>query len=377
MDRLLVDPYEHLSELLRLYLSPLKSEELSRHLALDFEKLASCISDDVYEWNHAIFCFLAWLRSKDSNKNSSKDRSKVDNLSCADLLLKLDCLRDFPCAVLVSEFEECLPAIYDFVFKTHDLSRLDRYDLITRVDSTRFRANNDLIMTFACYCSFFLKRQFTSDFLEKYSASVEFELKADSLAAWCASQSTYFTINRFRVRIQNILWYLLDDVVNRNLYTYVSTGEICSKYSNLLRCKSSSWMTKLTQDITYLSAEQLFGYSNSLVAEATVLAVIEAHFQSQYTVDILHKYFCFEDSILEHSEHILCNSNPMILRCGLNWFVSYEKNIYKLDNLFSALVLWFSKLQGKLLDTVDVSGTVSSVLGLKSQAACSDFVEVF
>jgi hypothetical protein len=202
-------------------------------------------------------------------------------------------------------------------------------------------------------------------------------VKTAPLFEWLRSQDTYFTITRFRVRCQNILWYLIDDAVNRNYYTYVSTGEICSRYSNLLRSSSSSWITKITQDMTYLSSDALFAYgSMSLVSEACILGVLEAHFQSQFTVNLLQSYFCFEDSLVKNKTGILCNSNPMILRCGTSWYISHEKNVDKAEHLLEAVYRWFVLMEGKMLDTVDISGTTARVLGRTNESCSSAFVEV-
>ena len=154
MDRLLSDPYEHLSHLKLLYDNPLKYDDLdsfvvsdlSRHLALDFKALSLCISEDVYEWNHAIFTFLCWIRSSVSSPGDAKG-----NLNLADFLLELDLLRDEPVDVLEREFLRVFMLMKSFVFSTNDLCVLNRYDLICRVSSSKYRVNNDLLMLFSCY----------------------------------------------------------------------------------------------------------------------------------------------------------------------------------------------------------------------------------
>lgn len=382
MDKLLSDPYEHLFHFRRLYVNPVKyssfsellCSDLSVHLSSNFRELCLCISDDVYEWNHGLFVFLCWLRSY----------SELDSLcsplelSCSDLLLSLDCLRDEGISSLRVSFSRLLFSMSTLVFRVNDLSLLDRYDLLVRVSSDKYRASTDLLMTFACYTSYFVGRLLAYSMISPYiSRPSGSEFDCSRLSSWFLKQDTYFTISRFRVRIQKILWYLLDDSVNRNLYSYISAGEVCSRYSNLLRVKSSSWMTRLTEDITYLSASELFSYRNSVVSEASILAVLEAHFQSQYSVDVLHKYFCFEDNLHVKFSDVFCSLSPVLVRVIDVWYVCFDRSFVRTSTLFEALYLWFLKLDGKLLDTVDISSTTTQIVGESVDSCCSSLVEVY
>lgn len=149
MDKLLSDPYEHLFHFRRLYVNPVKyssfsellCSDLSVHLSSNFRELCLCISDDVYEWNHGLFVFLCWLRSY----------SELDSLcsplelSCSDLLLSLDCLRDEGISSLRVSFSRLLFSMSTLVFRVNDLSLLDRYDLLVRVSSDKYRASTDLL----------------------------------------------------------------------------------------------------------------------------------------------------------------------------------------------------------------------------------------
>lgn len=333
---------------------------IEKHLARNFNKTRFHMDEDLFEWNHAMIVtiVLAVAYDRSSFKEISDPFLRNNALfnpkesgSFANALLDL--------TIVQTRWEELelddLLNIKAYLHNVHksvlryfifadNLKVMNRWNLMKKVGKDLYQPNCTALMLVTCriamqrnniLCGTTVKPYLCHE--NKYTFSNE---TMKNFFLWAKNEKTYFSIRNFRNRILNMFWMFMNDEATRCLYTYKRTGEIPSIHSHVTGKYPQKWTSSMQHFILYGESHELITHRNRKIAEATLLALWEAHLKTIYGFKFTQFCVCLGDNIIDQIQYVLASPHPVLLYIWNKWYLSFNSKIYKYTNLQETLLAW-------------------------------------